>query len=547
MKNFTEPSYQGQERIYIELIQGNDGSVVPGLKRSEGYMEFQRIEQAVGVNEVIYEGAAEQPVDTDITLPDYCPDVQRILKCMVCPRINSVQTAGERITADGSALVRIVYVGENGKICSYEQSYPFSKYAECKGLDAFCCATAQAQLSYVNCRAVSQRRVDVHGMLNMQFRAVKKKEEKMLCGAEGKSIQMKKKTRRIVNAIGEAERAFSLSEVMEISDDKPPMNQLLHATGITLVDDSKAISNKLLIKGEFQVKMVYIADTPEAELVTLEHAIPLSQIIELEGVEEDVHSRVCLQTAALDVLPKSDSSGEQRLLDITARVSARVSANREIELPVIVDAYSTKGDMKLDLRNAEFRKCADRFSDTFLVKETVNVPDANVMELWCADLERSASLAEDALLINGTVNVHILYTDADNQPNYAERPVSFQYKRALHEKVERLQCEPDLQLLASSWAQGTDGNIELRLEIKITADAYAIETDRVVAGIELMDEMGEQAERAPLIIYYNDPGETVWDIARKYRTTVEAVQRENALTAERVEEKCMLMIPGVAE
>ena len=36
-------------------------------------MDFEVLRQAVCVNELIYEGSVEQSVDSDLTLPDYCP------------------------------------------------------------------------------------------------------------------------------------------------------------------------------------------------------------------------------------------------------------------------------------------------------------------------------------------------------------------------------------------------------------------------------------------------------------------------------------------
>ena len=38
-------------------------------------------------------------------------------------------------------------------------------------------------------------------------------------------------------------------------------------------------------------------------------------------------------------------------------------------------------------------------------------------------------------------------------------------------------------------------------------------------------------------------GEKVWDIARKYNTTVEDIMSENELTSDEIGEKMMLMIP----
>ena len=52
-------------------------------------MEYKLQKEKCDICEKIFEGASEQPVDLDLSLPDYCPDVERILKCRICPGITS--------------------------------------------------------------------------------------------------------------------------------------------------------------------------------------------------------------------------------------------------------------------------------------------------------------------------------------------------------------------------------------------------------------------------------------------------------------------------
>ena len=515
-------------------------------------MEIQWIEQSIGISESLFEGTLEQPVDGDITLPDYCADVQRILKCMICPRISSVQTTGERIAAEGSALVRLLYVSDGGRICNHEQSYPFSRYVECKGADGSSCASVQPVVSYVNCRAVSPRRVDVHGLLNLQFRVVKQREERFLCGAQpenddsGRQIQLKKRIKQIASVIGETERAFSMSEVAELPPEKPPMGQTVRVSALALADEVKAVQNKLLVKGELLVTLVYLAESPENEPQRFVHSLPISQIIELEGVDDTADTAVTLAVAALDVLPKTDGAGEPRLLDITARVTAHVTADSNVELPVLADAYITRGVLKLERKNAEFKRPVERFRDSFTARGAAELPGVSrVLETWCEDIQSSAAAAQDVLNISGTATMHVLYLDGENEPQYAERPLDFGYKRTLREKIERLQCEPSLRALACGWTQGTGGTVDLQLELKIEAAVYAQETDRIVSGMELQEEDTNDRESAALYLYYARAGEALWDIARSHNTTVEAVQTENGIQGERIEEKRLLMVPGV--
>jgi len=143
-------------------------------------MELQHTTQSVGSLETVYDGKLEQAVDGDITLPEYCPDILRILRCAVEPAVHAVQAAGERATVEGSARVSVLYAAEDGSLQSFEQSYPFSRTADIGGLNEQTALQARVKADFANDRAVSQRRLDVHGMLSIRLLARRRREEAIL-------------------------------------------------------------------------------------------------------------------------------------------------------------------------------------------------------------------------------------------------------------------------------------------------------------------------------------------------------------------------------
>ncbi len=64
--------------------------------------------------EQIFDGVQEYPVDTEYTLPDYCADIQKILKCIVTPEVTSVSAAGDSLTIDGCASMHVLYLDAKG-------------------------------------------------------------------------------------------------------------------------------------------------------------------------------------------------------------------------------------------------------------------------------------------------------------------------------------------------------------------------------------------------------------------------------------------------
>lgn len=93
-------------------------------------MNINTVNTDISMKRLAFEEAAEQQIESDITLPDYFPDIVRVIKCTLKANIVSVSSGGNRITADGNAIISVLYICESGKLHCFEQKIPVSKYVE---------------------------------------------------------------------------------------------------------------------------------------------------------------------------------------------------------------------------------------------------------------------------------------------------------------------------------------------------------------------------------------------------------------------------------
>ena len=131
-------------------------------QRGETVMDFCAETNEVSKRKTACREALEQPIECDITLPEYLPDIQRVLKCSLTAHISSVQKTGDRVTADGTGRLSVLYMSDTGKLQCLEQGVPFSRFFENRAVEE-CECSIRAKTEYVNCRAVSGRRLDIHG------------------------------------------------------------------------------------------------------------------------------------------------------------------------------------------------------------------------------------------------------------------------------------------------------------------------------------------------------------------------------------------------
>ena len=507
-------------------------------------MELNVKTAAIGMEETLLDTTVENAFDLDVHLPEYFPDIQRILKCTVRPNILSVSAGTDRVTVEGNGVMRMLYATEENRVVAFEQTFPLSRSAPVRTDDPNAAVTAFAQTDFVNCRATGQRRAGVHGVISVRFLACAMRETQLVVGAEEETLQLRTQTVQAQSLRCAAERSFAMSEVVEVGAENPPIGQILRDDASVRIDSVKAIKDKLLIKGELTAEALY-APEDGGEWVRFRHTMPVSQIVEAQGIAEENRQDVTVRVASLETTPKADGSGETRLLEVAVRLFAGVRSMAASQMQAVRDAYATKGILQPQYGDVTLRTAAEQISETMTVKQTFELSASEAAQLLDVSFDRVQSAFRtdgDTAIIECAVPIGFLTLDAQGAPAYTERTAEFSCRKILAEKPDRAVCAPSVQITGCKGMLTANGSVEVRLEAQFDGTVYAVGTERLLLSASVEDADGEQP-RAAMTIYFSDAGESLWDIARRYGTTVAAVQEENELSDETVPQKRMLVIP----
>ncbi|MBQ8575663.1 MAG: DUF3794 domain-containing protein [Clostridia bacterium] len=508
-------------------------------------MSIELTSRSIGLAETYFDNFIEQGVDCDITLPDYCPDIMRILRCTVHNCISNSKIIGDRATADGNAKIRIVYADEKNKVFCYEQDYPFSKYAELSSAYDNAVLVCNAKTEYVNCRAVSKRRVDVHGVVSLHFTVKSGRQDTVISDACGDGIQLKKKGLDIDDVSSVVSKTFEVSQVENVGETNSGIGKVLDASAAPILNESKLIKGKILLKGELCVRVVYCADSGENETCTLCTNIPFNEIIEAASVTDECRVDVKLFVNSLTAEPKTDNDGEYRYMNINSELCALVTAYSKQSIKVITDAYSTDTDIDAKYRPVEFACVSHTFRDTLICKDSLDVSSFSPQKLYAfttSSPQTKCRFDGDKMIVSGKVPVSLVVIDAEGVPVLCEREAEFEYTRTLDGNAD-YSCTPQFELSGCSCNLMGDGKADFKAEICISAVVFRTVREKVLTSLEAMEGTGRKQKKPALVIYFCQGNESVWDIARKYNTTVDEIMQENELSVDYLENKTMLMIP----
>ena len=396
-------------------------------------MEYKLNRESLPACETVYDGCAEQPIDLDFSLPDYCPDIQKILKCQVTPSIIAQNLTGDRLEVEGSVTIRILYLdaaGENIRCC--ENNHPFTASIALRQPADNAVSFTRTRVEYVNCRATSPRRLDIHGAFSVCAKVVRQVQDEIVSQIEGDDIQQKTKTIDVSKSAGLAQQQFSVTEVLEIGGGKPPAETVVRSSVSASVQDFKVVSNKLIVRGEAVLRLLYSPGIDSSSLETMEYEIPFSQMIDCAGITEECVCDIALDVMNYRVEIKSDSSGENTLLETEIKLMATACAWQDSQITAVTDAYSTQYELSADYRQRAFERLSGILSDTNTQKYVVEFDSSGIskiVDLWNEVSTVSAEIQDRQVSYKGRLNVCLLALNVEGKPFYLERMFDYSFTR----------------------------------------------------------------------------------------------------------------------
>ena len=194
-----------------------------------------------------------------------------------------------------------------------------------------------------------------------------------------------------------------------------------------------------------------------------------------------------------------------------------------------------------------FYSVGDEVRDTYVFKENVDVSKIGVSSIIDVSVETgeaNAAYSENNLNISGSLKLSFIMRDTAGDIVTLEKMVDYNYERKQTEDISEPKCIADVTLCSLDCTLKSSSEIEVRAELKITGTLFNTVSVDAVSDMTLSERTTEKREGA-ITVYFPCGEENLWDIARRYNTTVSAVSKENSLDGETTEDRNIIFIPSV--
>ena len=494
----------------------------------------------IDILEPVLEEKNECRLETEVYLPDYLPDVQKILRSEIIPRVSSRDILAGRITVEGEAEIRVFYKSaENGIGCAVTHK-EFSHTFAVSEPDADYDISTETVGSINSVRASGPRKIAIKAEIVTSLVAVKKAVLQIVESvSEGIEVR-KERISAILNAES-AEREIRFTEELELPETLPEVSALLYTDAAAYLKDTSVSKGRCVIKGDLIIKPVFV--TPDGKPVGAEFKFPVSQIIDIPNLDPDYICDAELQIAGVYAESEENADNKNRIIDCEIVINVILHAYKTGEYDIISDVFSPCHTLNEEYADEKYLTCFDYYRDEKSVRCEVETESGieSVIGVYASHRIMRVSVNDGCLKAEGIVNADVIYNSDETGicSKKAELPFEFSFPFNCD---SQLRCETSAAIGSVGYIITGENLIELRCDVAIKATVCAEKKLRAVAEFTVSGEK-DSCSRYPITLYYAESGESVWEISKKYGASFSEVLAENGLDNDEIAIGKMLIIP----
>lgn len=516
-------------------------------------MQIDLKKEMLSLSEMKWNQSATLLAEGDVIVPDVKPDIREILLTEANAHITSLNQSDGKLNVAGTVAVHILYITDDDAAMpkSMDAKFDFKDTFDMPGdeeLDCHVkCSTEHIEFSMIN-----SRKLNVKVVVALACRGYVKRSLELATDAPDSSIlKVRKQPFGAYQVVADSSREFVITESLEVPSAKPDIDEIIKLDARAVKGDCKIMSGKILLKGTLRLGTLYVGLDAENGIESMEHELAFSEMVDIEGLGDDCLCNVTYEVKNVYWTVKEDVNGDARVVSLDIVLRADITASRTVEGEAIDDCYSTVGNANVQSERIRLDVLLSEGVSHESIKEIVEIseglPPANVIySLECKPKVQEITVADEKVMIKGKLIAFVLYGSAEgaNAMYSLVKEFEFEHSVAVDGIDETAFCECGVTEQGSSFTLNAASEIELRCILEFYIRALKKNEISVISGCEV-DEEAASETRHGMIIYFVQNGDTVWDIAKRYKTDCEKIIALNKLDAARLLAGQKILIPGV--
>ena len=483
-------------------------------------------------------------VACDYVLPDYLGEVRKILFTEACALPLPTYVNGEEICASGAVRFRMIYTDSEGEMSSVEFTEDYEVCDRAEDREALA-LNAESYIASYSMRLVGPRKISAKARVAADLTLISEAQNELVGTAmELGGVELASESISVIDSvIGETSELEYAEELAALEGAIADEVRVVYETAESHIGECRAANDEVWVSGEHCVTaLVCVSGAPAC---IYRKSIPFAETLGLKGATDAMTACVRIEHPSVKVNVTPTESGTSLVASLISAYTPMAEGNTEIKL--YTDGYLTDREVECEHRELETDELLHReiLRDAFEVTLSPEVLSLeSPREILFVRAEARPSRTE---LVDGTLHTEaeIRFSgiaceiNAEGAPVYAPLRYTAEYKHSIPVEIHTdgdVITEVDARTLSASGRVEECGVI-LSATVELDARISEKHHHRALCRIDAVGEPYAKRSESCIRVYYPDSEDTLFSVARRFRTTTERIAIDNALTDTAVADK----------
>ncbi|WP_300382580.1 SPOCS domain-containing protein [Clostridium sp.] len=488
------------------------------------------------------------------------PDMKEVLGVDAKSTITNKEVLGDKIMVEGTLNYIVFYLpkdealmeGPMNRIHSVIFTDKFTNYLDLNNDEHNVWFDVECEIEHIEANWMNERKVGIDGVITLNWEIYKNGEFEYVEDIEGKDdIQTLKKEEVLTGIKGEKEIDLMAKAILKVSMDKPPIDEILKCMMTIHKKEIKVVEDKFYVGCYCKINILYKSYETN-ELICIQDDVYLSKEEELPGISSDMFSLTNLCVKNYDCMISEDDLGENRVVNVELLIKGNIKVYDKDNVEMLKDAYSPTMNLELKKENKSFGDIHSIASSETVVKDNIKIKNdedriEEIVYVSSNPFILEKHIKDDRVKIDGVIKLSIIYKIAGEELRYGILVDEIPFNTSVDVRNSKSEMDVIVRACLESIDSTIEGNsIAVRANLGFLIKVcYKRTVEVLVDAIETEGSPNEK--KASITIYVVGEKDTLWDLAKKYNTTIEELRKINELDMdEEVKMGGKIIIPGRA-
>lgn len=488
-------------------------------------IEAQR--ENLSINKLIAEKKEIIFAEGDMIVPDSKPDILNAICTSGVVSIYKKEAQEGKVRMDGAINTYIMYMpdGTEDRTRGLNTTIDFSENINVQNCNEGMNIISDVKIKSIEAKVINGRKVGIKATLEVNLKIYLNEDVEVINEIQNENnIQILKEDLKVNSLVGRGETKIYAKDTIQI-DNMDNLAEVLKAQ-VCLVDkDIKVSYNKILTKSEAEIKIMYL--TEDNRINTINYKIPVVGFIDMPNVTEE---NICdVNYEIKNIIIKPNSQDEHSIyVEIEIEVVCYVYEEKQINL--IQDMYSTLVNLEFEKKQIMTMTDKQNKTDIKQIREKLNIKDIEGLNLIDVDVIPTVineNKINSKILYEAELNLKFIFQDTRSQITIKDAKIPFEFTIENLQNGETLNTNCDMEIKTKDFIIQDGGDINCSIDIQNDTNMYRTANINMINSIE---ENGEREEQDySIVIYIVKKGDTLWNIAKEFGSTVDGIVRVNGI------------------